>query len=97
MAAYAGIVSAKHATLVAATLDTVTFTTDLGAVEVVNRSAADALSFTVNGATPTALGDNVYVVPPGVGMSKIVQPPTGDATVVRIISAGAAPYTVQAA
>lgn len=60
------VAKAKHATLVASTVDTVTLTTNVGTVEVANRASSGAgISFTTDGSTPTVLGDDAYWVGPG--------------------------------
>lgn len=83
-----------HKTLVADTPDTVTLTNAAWiAVEVMNRHATAWLWFTVDGSTPAVEGDDTYPVPP---MSSVV---VGDvsvatATVVNVVSDGAAAYSV---
>ena len=101
MAAYS-VQSAKHATLAAGVVDTVTLASFGQVIEVVNRSVADDLSFTFGAVAadvpnPTALGDNVYLVP--AGRSLVVSWPvasSGASAVVKLISAAAAPFSVQA-
>lgn len=58
---------AKHAvTMVAAQVDTYTFTDDLGpgqrVIEVMSDGAAD-IYYTLDGSTPTVGGDNCYRIP----------------------------------
>lgn len=86
---------AKHATLVASTVDTVTLTgtgRNFSAVEVLHKSpaVADPIYFTVDGSTPTVNGPNTDVVMPG-GW-KTVATPDGD--VIKLISAGTPAYAV---
>lgn len=84
---------ASHATLAAATVDTVTFTgRDLDEVEVINRDGLAPIHFTVDGSTPTVGGAKTFVLP-GVG-SLVVPVPTSGATAVKLISAGMPAYSV---
>lgn len=83
-----------HGTLVAATVDTVTFTgIDFNEVEVLNRNGAAEIYFTVDGTAPTVGGTNCYVLPAAI-TSAIVGVPTTGATVVKLISAGTPTYSV---
>jgi hypothetical protein len=87
-----------HQTLTANSVDVVTLVSDSDvypAVEVLNRSTAYDIYFTVNGSAPTVGGDNCLIVQAGqaltvqtVGVSGVPQ--------VRLISAGAAAYSVTA-
>jgi hypothetical protein len=81
---------AKHATLSAATVDTVTLTKVYRAVEVLNRSASDVIYATFNGATPTDAGDDTIAVPAGA-----VYTWERNCSAVTLISSGAAAYSVQ--
>lgn len=82
----------KHATLSAATVDSVTLTTNFSHVEVKNRATTGAgISFTTDGSTPTALGDDTYWVGPG---EWLVVPFGGATDVVKLISATADAYSV---
>lgn len=96
MASYTGVTLAKLAQLVAATVDTVTFTTGLHDVEVLNRDGSAEIQFTVDGSTPTAGGDNTYVVYAGAGAALKVACPVATATVVKLVSAGIPKYAVTA-
>lgn len=93
MASYSAAL-VKSATLSGTTVDTVTLTSLYQSVEVLNRGS-NALSFTVGGATPTALGDNCFVVPAGEALAVPVPSATDSTTgtVVKIIGNGDA-YTV---
>lgn len=87
----------KSQTLGASTVDTVTLNSAYAYVEIYNRSGFSAgISFTVDGTTPTALGDNCFVV--GAGQSLTVKVPVASTlpgtTVVKLISVTADPYTV---
>lgn len=67
MASYT-VARAKHATLVASTADTVTFSTVPQYVEVVNHDAAAFLYVRTDGVAPTDAGDDNYVVNPNGGL-----------------------------
>lgn len=87
----------QSATLSASTVDDVTLAGAFGYVEVFNRAGSGGgISFTVNGDTPTVLGDDCYVVGPG--QAVVVPAPVDDSlpnsTVVKLISSSADPYTV---
>lgn len=92
------VARAKHATMAAAaTAESVTLTdlaTKRGEVEVVNRDGVASIFFTVDGTTPTVLGDDCYVLPAAVG-SLIVNSPKDVAAVVKIVSDGTPQYSVQ--
>lgn len=104
MASYT-VTSAKHATLAAGVVDTVTITTDISGVEILNRGA-DLIYFTTTGATPTVGGDNTYVVPAGGALridttETIGAPSSGGnpatlSTAVKLISGSATAYSVSA-
>lgn len=86
------VAKAKHATTVAATVDTITLTNPgSGTLMVVNRSAAEVLYFTIDGSTPASVGDDTFVVPSGQTISV-----GGNVPVVKVISAGACAYSVVA-
>jgi hypothetical protein len=90
MASYS-VAHSKHATLTAATVDTVTLTQNYRQVEVKNRDASLVVYFTANGNTPTVAGDNTEVV--SAGESVIVDTDTAS-DVIKLISSGAAAYSV---
>lgn len=91
MASYSEALS-KHATLSAATVDTVTLTADYRSVEVKNRaSSGSGIFFTVDGSTPTVLGDDTFVVLPG---EALVVPSGLSSDAVKLISATADAYSV---
>lgn len=92
MASYTAV-HVKSQTLSAATVDTVTLSaTGAAYVEVYNRSTgADIISFTTDGTTPSALGDDCYVVAAGQALSV---PASTSAT--KLFSAGTPGYTVTA-
>jgi hypothetical protein len=102
MAVYT-VQTAKSATLVASTVDTVLVQSFGHVIEVCNRSATagDFISITVGNTvadtpSPTVLGDNCFVV----GPNQKVQIPwpvasAGQQAAVELISSTTPPYTVQ--
>lgn len=99
MASYS-IAAAERAaygkTLVAATVDTVTFTSsDRNTVKVTNDDGGAAIHFTVDGTAPTSGGAATYRLPAVAGASLSVEPRTGGATVVKLISTGTPTYSVE--
>lgn len=92
MAAYQ-VARSKHATLTAATVDTVTFQERHPAVEVVNRATTGDIYFTVDGTTPVSAANDTYYVGPG--QSIVVDlPHASDPDAVKLISAGTPAYSV---
>lgn len=95
MAAYsvsAAQVGAHAKTLVANTVDTVTFADDVARIEVVSDGAAE-LYFTVDKPAP-AVGDPAAFYMPAVPGVREVEAPQGGETVVRLISAGTPKYSI---
>lgn len=90
MASYT-VTKAKHATLVAATVDTVTLAA-ANEVAVTNRSSADTIFFRLDGTAPVVDGDDSYVVGP-LAMKVVNLAP--EIATVKLISSGAAPYSVE--
>lgn len=86
------VLLAKHTTLSAATVDTITMTSvDYPYVAVKNRAAGGAgITFRVDGQTPVALADETYLVLAG---EELVVPFKGLDTV-KLISATADAYSV---
>jgi hypothetical protein len=84
-----------HATLVAATVDTVTLTGSSGDyVQVVNRGATGDIYFTVDGTTPVTAAADTYVVVPNTALTVY----SGDnQDKIKLISAGTPSYSVQGA
>jgi hypothetical protein len=91
--------------LTASTVDTVTFTSTVGQIEVVNVDGAAAIYFTVDGSTPTVGGKGTFVVPAAIGSRTVRavadtttvtagQAP-GVSKVVKLISSGTPTYIVQ--
>jgi hypothetical protein len=96
MASYtvaAGKTGKHRKTLVAATVDTVTFTDALDYVEVYSDGRAE-LFFTADGTTPVLDDDGCHRLPAGVEKARVVVPASG-ATVVKLISDGTPTYSVQ--
>jgi hypothetical protein len=91
--AAAGDVAVHDKTLVASTVDTVTFTDDLDRVEVISDGAA-ALYFTTDGSTPTVSGAKCWPLLSGVANTLNVQVDTAGGTVVKLISSGTPKYSV---
>lgn len=94
MAAYT-VTYAKHATLVASVVDTVTLNAPRHTVAVVNRGAGPIYFrlFTMGAAAPTVAGDETYVV--GSGETKVVTS-ENPVSSVSLIAAGAEAYSVEA-
>lgn len=86
-----GEISVHEKTLVASTVDTVTFGRDPDRTEVYNDSSTDRIYFTVDGSTPTVAGVNCYVVPPKAARAV---PSAGSGNVVKLISTGTPTYSV---
>lgn len=96
--AAAGDVAVWNKTLVAATVDTVTFPEDRQAVRVYNDDGADVIWFTVDNTTPAANSAKSYRVPATAGA--FVDVPLGQGepgTTVKLISAGTPKYSVEGA
>lgn len=94
MASYTVAVGERgvHKTLVASTVDTVTFARDCDRVEVVNRDGAAELYFTTDGTAPTVGGNNTFVLPAALGSYVVTA--QGGLSVVQLISAGTPAYSV---
>lgn len=94
MAAYAVAANERgvHKTLVASTVDTVTFSRDCDRVEIINRDGAAELYFTTDGTTPTALGNNTLMLPAAIGSYTTTA--VGGLSVVKLISSGTPAYSV---
>jgi hypothetical protein len=96
MAAYS-VARSKHATLVAATVDTVTFSTDWQSVEILNRATSGDIYATVDGTTPVSGADDTIFVGPNQAVT-VRLPTTGAGTdVIKLISAGTPAYSVMGA
>lgn len=86
---------AAHGTLVANVVTTVTLTRDFQRVAVLNRNGLAEISFTVDGATPTMLGDDTYVLPAAMAALEVAAPSSDATTVVKLISTAATTYSVE--
>lgn len=87
--------AAHDKTLVASTVDTVTFARDCAEIEVLNLNGAGILYFTTDGSVPTVAGANTHLVPAVAGAGKRVDVRGAGATVVKLISAAATSYSVE--
>jgi hypothetical protein len=100
MATY-NVVQSSHATLVAATVDTVNLSSGATLLIISNRSAASGdiyFRYATNGASaqaPVTLAADSYVVPAGQTRA-FTRPNTSQVTQVKLISAGAPDYSVEA-
>jgi hypothetical protein len=96
MAAYevpTGHVGVHEKTLTADTIDKVTFTADLGEVEILtDGSAAIYIMFGAD-AEPTVAGTDCWQIPAG-SASAVIEPRTSGPTVVNLISSGTPVYSV---
>ena len=94
MAAYS-VETAKHATLVAATEDTVTFTHRGRTLVIRNRDASggDTLYFRFDGTAAVAAADNTYVLTPGQTIA--VDNNGGFPAAISLISAGTPDYSTE--
>jgi hypothetical protein len=92
---------AVHKTLGAATQDVITLTATTSLVEIINRGTTDTI-FGAAGTFPassvpdaTVAGDDTFAVPPG-GVRTITMAQQEADLVVKLITASATPYSVQA-
>lgn len=90
MASYT-VAKSKHATLVAATVDTVNIPASVS-VEVLNRSTDQVIYFTTNGVTPVAAADDTFIVL--AGQSLTIPDSAVHGTAIKLISAGGPDYSV---
>lgn len=88
----AGSVGTYGNTLVASTVDTVTFTTDALAVEVYSSGSA-AIYVTVDGSTPTVGGGGTFELP-AVSCVRTIRLANPGVPVVRLVSSGTPTYSV---
>lgn len=79
--------SPQHATLVAATVTTMTFDVDFGEMEVLNVDGAAEVYFRFGTTAPTVGGTGCQVLPAAIG-SVNVKPSTSGPTVLKFISSG---------
>lgn len=95
MANYTATLSTSQ-TAASGVADQVTFDSDVGAVEVLNRDGAGEINFTLDGSAPTIGAANTYVVPAIAGAALKVDSTelAAAATVVKLIASVATKYTV---
>lgn len=97
MASYT-VNTAKHATLIGATVDTITFNNPCSFLILTNRTTSGAaIYFTFGDPTkgipdPAVAGDDTYSV--GIGQTLII-PGDGTAPILKLISSGAQAYSAQ--
>jgi hypothetical protein len=84
----------KHATLVASTVDTVTFSTKPRSIEVRNLDSAAVIFFRYDGVSPTVNGDDTDRVGPGETLQ--IDDDNSDPPEVRLISSGTPSYSLRA-
>lgn len=80
--------SPQHATLVAATVATMTFDDDFAEVEVTNVTGSAAVYFTMDGTAPVVAAAGTHVLPAIAGHSVIRKPRASGDTVIKFISSG---------
>lgn len=86
--------SPQHATLVAATVATLTFDYDAGEVEVLNVDGAAAVYVRTDGTDPTVAGTGCDVLPAAIGYARLKVRTDGN-TVVKLISSGTPKVSVK--
>lgn len=86
--------SPQHATLIAATVATLTFDYDAGEVEVVNVTGTSEVYVRTDGTDPTVGGTGCDVLPAAIGFVRI-KVRTDGPTVVKLISAGTPKVSVK--
>lgn len=89
MASYS-VQTAKHATTSAATVDTITFSSNGTGLRVRNRDSTDTLYFRFDGTDPAVAGDDSYFV--GAGESLSVDNYVAE---IRVISSSTCDYSVE--
>jgi len=80
--------SPQHATLVAATVATLTFDEDFAEVELMNVTGASPVYARFDGVAPVVGAAGTHVIPAIAGATITRKPKTSGATVVKFISAG---------
>lgn len=97
MADYSDVAVSKHATLTPDTVDTVTFTTDLSYVEIINRDGAGELFVLIDSGAddPTVEGDGTIAIPAAVGAGVVELSRARGETQVKLVSAAGVAYSVR--
>jgi hypothetical protein len=89
-----GDIGAHDKPLTPDTIETVTFTDDVDAVEVLNIDGTAAIYFTVNGRDPVVGGNHCWALPAGAASSLVVDVPTAGRSVVKLVSASRVRFSV---
>lgn len=85
--------STRHGSTSADTVETVTFTQDLGTIQILHKgNVSDPLYATVNGTAPTVEGDDTFAVLSG-GF-RIIERDGAAPTLIKMISSGAVDFEV---
>lgn len=86
----------RHVTLAANTVTPVTSPTNYSRVMVINRDGVAEVYFTTDGTTtPSAGGDNTFVVPSSICALEVADESSGTSTTVKLISPGTPKVTVR--
>lgn len=88
-----GEVGAYNKTLVASTIDQVSFDTRESVVEIISDGTADIFG-TTDGSTPTVNGPQCFIIPAGGVIVRELSPRGSGTTVIKLISSGTPKYSV---
>lgn len=92
------VTRAKHATLAAGVVDTVTLTGSTSDTtshfEVFNHGTTDTIWFTADGTTPAVKADNSYFAKPGTGMTVPSRKAPGMSDQIKLLCASSCDYSV---
>ncbi len=91
MATYNNVATAKHATLVASTVDTVNFASAAPAYEITNLSTSADMYARTDGTSPTVAGDDTTIVRAGDSVTLR----GARSSQVRLISSGTPEYHLE--
>jgi hypothetical protein len=91
----AGQIAHHSAAMVAATLDTITFTGDRPRLKLTFTSGTTPIFFTTDNSAPTVGGTASRVLAPVVGQEVFVEPPTAGDAIVKLISSGTPTYSIE--
>lgn len=89
----AGAIAKHDFALVASTVETVTFTDNVTAVEIISDGTAKVY-YTVDGSTPTVGGANCYMIPASLSVDERAMPQQGT-DAVKLISSGTPTLSIQ--